>query len=62
MKLANRILKYLRHTKKLVIEFNNELEAQIIFLTSSNALFVDDIETRFSFQEYAFKLLNELID
>jgi hypothetical protein len=64
MKSANRILKYLRHTKKLVIEFNNESdeEAHIIFLASSDASFVDDIETRFSSQEYAFKLFNELID
>jgi hypothetical protein len=62
MKSANRTLKYLKHTKKLVIEFNTKSDAHIIFLTSSDALFVDDIETRFSSQEYVFKLFNELID
>jgi hypothetical protein len=62
MKLANRTLKYLRYTKKLVIEFNTKSEAYITFLASNDASFVDDIETRFNSQEYAFKLFNELID
>jgi hypothetical protein len=62
MKSANRTLKYLRHTKKLAIEFNTKSDAHTTFLASSDASFVDDIETRFSSQEYAFKLFNELID
>jgi hypothetical protein len=62
MKSANRTLKYLGHTKKLAIEFNTKSDAHIIFLASSDASFVDDIETRFSSQGYAFKLFNELID
>jgi hypothetical protein len=64
MESANRTLKYLGHTKKLAIEFNNESdgEAHTTFLASSDASFADDIETRFSSQGYAFKLFNGLID
>jgi hypothetical protein len=62
IKVVNRTLKYMRHTKKLAIKFNTKSEAHIRFLASNDASFVDDIKTRFSFQEYAFKLFNELID
>jgi hypothetical protein len=67
MKSTNRILKYLSHIKKLIIEFNadqflqNENENNI-FLISSDAFFADDILIRYSSQEYAFKLFNDMID
>jgi hypothetical protein len=67
MKSTNRILKYLSHIKKLIIEFNadqflqNENENNI-FLISSNAFFANDILIRYNSQEYAFKLFNNIID
>jgi hypothetical protein len=45
MKSINQILKNLSHTNKLTIEFNMNLDSLTIFLTSSDASFVDDIET-----------------
>jgi hypothetical protein len=67
MKSTNHILKYLNHIKKLIIEFNidqflqNENE-NIIFLISNDAFFANDILNRYSSQEYAFKLFNDIID
>jgi hypothetical protein len=63
MKSANRILKYLSHIKKLIIEFSTDHSTNNnIFLISSDVSFADDILTRFSSQEYAFKLFSDLID
>jgi hypothetical protein len=67
MKSTNRTLKYLNHTRKLIIEFNadqilHEKSANNIFLISSDASFTDDILIKYSSQEYAFKLFNDMID
>jgi hypothetical protein len=65
MNSVNRILKYLRHIKKLTIEFSENTIASdenIIFLISSDASFADDVVTRYSSQGYVFKLFNDMID
>ena len=60
---ADRILSYLRSTKHYFIHFNYFIIfASMMFLISSDVLFVDDKKTRFSSQEYAFKLFDDLID
>ena len=70
MKSINRVLKYLDHTKNLVIEFSAESdhtnshhsEMNKIFLISSDVSFADDSKTRHNSQEYVFKLFNDFID
>lgn len=57
---ANRTLKYLGHTKRLTIQFNVSSTDHLtaVLLASSDASFADDVEARYSFQCYAFKLFN----
>ena len=64
LKLADRVLKYLRQTKYLEIEFNTHENNQslFIFLVSSDASFVDDISTRYNSQKYESRLFDDLID
>jgi hypothetical protein len=64
LELVNRIIKYLDHIKKLSIEFNEyeNVSREVIFLTSSDVSFADDVITRYSSQKYAFKLFNDMID
>jgi hypothetical protein len=60
---ANRVIKYLRHTKQLSIVHNFLIDdLRIIFLSSSDAFYADDVKTRHSIQRYAFMLFNELVD
>ena len=63
MECVNRTLKYLAHTKHLAIVFNTQATySREIFLASSDASFADDSSTRYSSQDYAFKLFNGMID
>jgi hypothetical protein len=66
MKSVNRTLKYLRRTKKLIIEYSTNSKEDAnenkVFLISSDAFFADDVLTRYSSQKYAFKLFDDLID
>ena len=60
---ADRVLRYLTHTKNYFIIFDFETEdSKTIFLKSSNALYADDLHTRRCFQRYCFKLFDEMID
>ena len=64
MKLVDRVLKYFEQTKELEIEFNIHENNQFlfIFLINSDASFVDNISTRYSFQKYEFRFFDDLID
>ena len=60
---ADRVLRYLTHTKEYSIIFDSETESsKTIFLESSDASYADDLLTRRSFQKYCFRLFNEMID
>ena len=60
---ADRVLRYLAHTKDYSIIFDPETEdPKTIFLGSSDAFYADDSHTRRSSQGYCFRLFNEMID
>ena len=62
-KQADRTLKYLAHTKNYVIIYNEQAtNSNIIFLNFFNVFFVNNVNTRQSFNNYYFKLFNDLID
>ena len=64
LECATRILKYLEYTKKFAIQFNSLSVYNFIsiLLISSDVSFADDFIIRYSSQEYAFKLFNNMID
>ena len=53
---------YLYSTKTLTIEFSADVNEQKIFVAASNAAFVNDTATRWSFEDYIFKLFEDAID
>lgn len=60
---AERVLRYLGHTKGYSIVFNAEIsDPRTVFLASSDASFAGDPENRYSSQGYGFKLFNGMID
>ena len=60
---ADRLLRYLAHTKDFSIVFDPEVhDPKTIFLGSSDASYGDDIYTRHSSQGYCFRLFNGMID
>lgn len=60
---VDRIIFYLMHIKHLDIRFDAQMiDIQSIFLKSSNASYVDDSETRYNSQKYAFMLFKDLVD
>ena len=60
---ADRVLRYLAHTKDYSIIFDPETEnPKTIFLGSSDASYADDSHTRRSSQGYCFRLFNGMID
>lgn len=60
---ANRVLRYLAHTKHYAIVFDGQsTQSNTVFIASSDASFADDIDTRQSTHGYCFKLFNGLID
>ena len=63
MKQVDRIFKYLTHTKNYIIVFNDQTNnSNIIFMKFLNASFADDLNIRQNFNNYYFKLLDEIID
>ena len=64
MKLVDRVLKYLKQTKHLKIEFNTHENNQslFIFLVNSDVSFADDISIKYSSQRYEFRFFDDLID
>ena len=63
VKCANRVIKYLKHTKYLSIVYDAQIDdSRTIFFDSSDAFFADDIETRHNSQEYDFMLFNDLVN
>ena len=63
MKQADKMLKYLAHTKNYVIVFNGQTNnSNTIFLNFSDASFADDLNTRQNFNDYCFKLFDDMID
>ena len=63
LKAVNKMLKYLAHIRSYEIAFNFQvININCIFFESSDALFADDIKTRYNSQKYCFKLFNEMID
>ena len=66
MKCADQIISYLDHIKRFFIQFTFHADffalTNVIFLKSSDVLFVDDSLIRYNSQNYAFKLFNDLID
>ena len=63
LEAANRVLRYLAHTRSYGIVFNAQaINTNCIFFGSSDASFADDIETRYSSQGYCFKLFDGMID
>ena len=60
---AERILRYLGHTKYYSIVYDAQTsDPRTVFLASSDASFADDPETRYSSQCYGFKLFGGMID
>ena len=63
MALAVRCLDYLFLIKKYAIEFNAQINSSnIVFCLSSDASYIDDIDTRRNTQGYIFILFGGLID
>ena len=63
IKQTNRMLKYLIHIKNYVIVFNDQANnSNIIFINFSDVSFANDLNTRQSFNDYCFKLFNDMID
>ena len=65
LKLADRTIQYLGHTKRLAIQFNfdtNIDSLNVIFLASSDVSYGDDPLIRYSSQGYGFKLFDGMID
>jgi hypothetical protein len=62
--MTNRTLKYLDHTKKLIIQYVDHiqnLKKNNIFFVSNDAFFADDLIIRYSSQDYDFKLFNDMM-
>ena len=57
------MLRYLIHTKNYVIVFNNQINnLNTIFLNFSNVSFTDNLNIRQNFNNYCFKLFDDMID
>ena len=63
MKQINRMLKYLTHIKNYVIIFNDQANnLDIIFINFLNVSFANDLNTRQNFNDYCFKLFDDMIN
>ena len=63
MKQADRMFRYLTHMKNYVIIFNNQINnSNIISIKFLDTSFANDLNTRQNFNNYYFKLFNEMID
>ena len=63
MKQVNRMFKYLAHIKNYVIVFNDQTNnSDIIFINFSDVSFANDLNIRQSFNDYCFKLFDDMID
>ena len=63
LEAAERVLRYLGHTKYYTIVFNGHTpDPRSAFTASSDASYADDAETRYSSQGYGFKLFNGMVD
>ena len=63
MKQINQMLKYLTHIKNYVIVFNDQANnSNIIFIDFSDVSFANDLNIRQSFNDYCFKLFDDMID
>ena len=58
---ANQTLEYLVRIKFLAIEFDGNQKDKKIFITSSNLVFIDDLETYYSFYRFCFSFFSRLI-
>ena len=57
------MFKYLTHIRDYEIVFNVQaINSNCIFFESLDALFADDLKTRYNLQKYCFKLFDEMID
>ncbi len=61
MAVANKLLVYLHYTKKLAIKFS-KVKTDLIFLSSLNIAFADDVKTYKSLYRYLFQLYSGLIN
>ena len=60
---SNRIFFYLTAIKFFSIRFNAKVsDSQFIFFVSSDTLYADDFEIRYNFQNYEFKLFDDLVN
>ena len=63
MKQVDKMFKYLIYTKNYVIVFNDQTNnSNIIFLNFSNASFANDLNIRQNFNNYCFKLFDDIIN
>ena len=65
IKCVDRTIVYLKLIKRFVIRFNFDFSnnfLNLIFIDNSNVSFADDFLIKYSFQGYAFKLLENMID
>ena len=63
MKQINRVLKYLIYIKNYVIILNDQTNnSNIIFINFSNISFANDLNIFQNFNDYCFKLFDDMID
>ncbi len=63
MQAAERVLRYLGHTKHYAIVFDGETpDPRQIFIALSDSAYADNVKIRYSSQRYYFKLFNGIVD